>query len=1025
MMSRPLAFVVLATHLTLPSRLISDTPYELHKLPPFHVTGMAESRDGTLWLAARNGLFRFDGFNLQDMTPPPAKWANDVDITEDGSVWVATPNGLYRYRDSRFEIVWPADTWQVATLGNVLAFRSRGGTWRRTAAGKIEPLPKCSIEHYYASILVDAQNRFQLVCGTGVGPAEYMAQIPPGDESTSVRTRLPPGDWIRALTDRQGTTWLESTQREFYRFLPSFPKPLKHPTPPYLELFQYRLLSARDGGAWLLGTPTVHLTDNFYLDRGRGELNRVTHLSDGIRQNLWVAQVGVGLLNYQPLLRRNRWSAASLGNKNWAPATHAGANNSLLFGAAGMLRLDKERNRWSSFGAAGHIRNLLPLKEGGYVALLNGQIGILDSNGIQVQLIETANEWEGQSFDAAGQDRSGRIWILGKTILELRRQRGKWHLFESPRDFPGDDLGALDFQLDASGKPYISLREGIASYSGKGWELIRTDRPIGGISAMEINNGEIWALPRGKVDMIRLSAQGKRWSVEHFKAPGSSSLDPTIWLRFDSRGWLWLASSTGIRVSNGRDFANWIHLHEGNGFDIGRPHFRGFQEDHDGSIWMSGDRGVMKVVAEPRWFHSPLGAPPPRITVLETDKNHVRALVGGLQAPLLREFPFEYRLVPHFNDWRKAKGGALDFNDLPDGEYRLELRYAGTGASPIAQSSVRIGPPPMQTNWLPVLCFGAVAILLAYAMRKHDLWMRATYHLEKKIFNWREQRAPSPLGLALEQGDRFAGKYEILGQISSGGFSKVYQAIDLSSGLSVALKLIERGDHDESWLRSRFSHEQNALRSLEHPNIVRWLDGGVAVDGAFFLVMPFLSGPSLRQVMESGKLTSGEITHLLRRLASGIDYAHSRGIVHLDIKPENIILSPDGPQLIDFGSSGLQGPPNRLALTKVLTGSTLYMAPERLTGHYGEASDVYSFAAITQEILAGKPLNEFASAFFEPSFLEELTALLRLRLGLSANTLALLIVNALSVNPAHRPKPLMSWVERIAEELIDTPRPGS
>ncbi len=102
-----------------------------------------------------------------------------------------------------------------------------------------------------------------------------------------------------------------------------------------------------------------------------------------------------------------------------------------------------------------------------------------------------------------------------------------------------------------------------------------------------------------------------------------------------------------------------------------------------------------------------------------------------------------------------------------------------------------------------------------------------------------------------------------------------------------------------------------------------------------------------------------EALPILRQVAGALDIAHRNGIVHLDLKPENVILTAAGPCLIDFGTSGLRGAEGELAFTTVLSGSPVYMASERLVGHYSPASDTFSFGLVAQEMLTGKVLSEY------------------------------------------------------------------
>src|SRR5262249_41793741 len=174
-----------------------------------------------------------------------------------------------------------------------------------------------------------------------------------------------------------------------------------------------------------------------------------------------------------------------------------------------------------------------------------------------------------------------------------------------------------------------------------------------------------------------------------------------------------------------------------------------------------------------------------------------------------------------------------------------------------------------------------------------------------------------------------------------------------------------------------FAHEVSALRSIEHPGVVRILDSWISPAGEPCLAMPFLEGETLRALMKRGPVDRRRAARMIRQIGDALGSVHSRGIVHRDLKPENIILvERDRPVIVDFGTAGLRSAENELAETTLLAGSFHYMAPERLTGRYSTASDVYSFAVIILEMLAAKRLADLSAMFFDASFEKELAQVL-------------------------------------------------
>jgi serine/threonine protein kinase len=249
----------------------------------------------------------------------------------------------------------------------------------------------------------------------------------------------------------------------------------------------------------------------------------------------------------------------------------------------------------------------------------------------------------------------------------------------------------------------------------------------------------------------------------------------------------------------------------------------------------------------------------------------------------------------------------------------------------------------------------------------------------------------------------------------------VYEARDLrDGGARLAVKVLNRNSKQEGWVRDRFAHEVSALRSVQHPGVVSILDSWISPAGEPCLTMPFLNGQTLRAALEEGPLSLPRAAQIIRQLGSALADIHSRGIVHRDLKPENLmLLSPGTAQeqvvIIDFGTAGLRSAENELAATTLMSGSFHYMAPERLTGHYSPASDVFSLGVIILEILTSKRLAALNAMFSDLSFQTELENVLRSRLDPeAARLLADLLTPAYNPQPRNRPADVTEWSNQLA-----------
>jgi len=201
------------------------------------------------------------------------------------------------------------------------------------------------------------------------------------------------------------------------------------------------------------------------------------------------------------------------------------------------------------------------------------------------------------------------------------------------------------------------------------------------------------------------------------------------------------------------------------------------------------------------------------------------------------------------------------------------------------------------------------------------------------------------------------GKYTVERQIARGGAARVFLAKD-AEGATVALKVL----HPElavSVTADRFLREISFLSSIEHPKISKLIDFGES-DWLVYYVMPYVQGPTLREHLKSvGRASINDTQIVAADLLGALQYAHDRDIVHRDVKPENIVLSADGPILVDFGiaraiaSSGQ----NRLTRSGFAVGTSTYMSPEQVMGadDIDHRSDIYSLGCVLYECLAGRP----------------------------------------------------------------------
>ena len=208
--------------------------------------------------------------------------------------------------------------------------------------------------------------------------------------------------------------------------------------------------------------------------------------------------------------------------------------------------------------------------------------------------------------------------------------------------------------------------------------------------------------------------------------------------------------------------------------------------------------------------------------------------------------------------------------------------------------------------------------------------------------------------------DRYIGKlldnrYEILEVIGTGGMAVVYKARCHRLNRLVAVKILKDENLQDEDFRRRFRAEGQAVGMLSHPNIVSVYDVSTS-DAGDYIVMELIDGISLKQYMEKkGVLNWKETLHFATQIAKALEHAHSRDLVHRDIKPHNIMVSKNGSvRVTDFGIARVMSDSN--TLTKETLGSVHYISPEQAKGgHVDNRSDIYSLGVVMYEMITGRP----------------------------------------------------------------------
>ena len=211
-------------------------------------------------------------------------------------------------------------------------------------------------------------------------------------------------------------------------------------------------------------------------------------------------------------------------------------------------------------------------------------------------------------------------------------------------------------------------------------------------------------------------------------------------------------------------------------------------------------------------------------------------------------------------------------------------------------------------------------------------------------------------------GRKLDGLYEVRELIGTGGMANVYKAVvvghngPVPEGTVVAVKVLRAEFMHDPDLVNRFKNESKAISLLHHSNIVKVYDVSVT-DRLQYIVMEYVNGMTLREYLNErgGKLTSRETVHFISQILQALDHAHRNGVVHRDIKPQNIMLLDNGQlRMMDFGIARISRAENQLLAGKAM-GSVHYISPEQARGEVtGPQSDIYSVGVMMYEMLSGK-----------------------------------------------------------------------
>jgi tRNA A-37 threonylcarbamoyl transferase component Bud32 len=480
----------------------------------------------------------------------------------------------------------------------------------------------------------------------------------------------------------------------------------------------------------------------------------------------------------------------------------------------------------------------------------------------------------------------------------------------------------------------------------------------------------------------------------------------------------------------------WLQLDELDGFPASGINSGSLFVDDDSSLWWGTGINIIHYIP-PADLVTPKFAPQvfvsafswegqaPRLAEAVAALPHgskVTAHIGSLQFDRRNALRVRYRLLPEQPAWHETRTLDLALGKLSSGAHTLEVQgriFTGPWSGTERRSFTVLRPVGLTWPLLAAYFMAATGLATGgYLLHRRHLAEEAA--LLPDLAAWR-MGALLPEVHELE-GTLLDARFEVGGLLARGGFANVFDGHDREQKQRCAIKVFRGEVKDKAWIQRSFEQEVAALKKVRHPNVVSIYAHGAAHSGAPYLVMEFVEGRNLREVLEAGPLPPQRTARLLRQLASALDAIHAQEICHRDVKPENIILRHEGSAqeesvLIDFSIAIVKDANETLHGLSRAAGSFDYMAPEQAVGYAEPSSDIYSLAKLVLEMLTGRQLKNLLpdAALNLP---ERVRVLARgLGVGFSDESIEML-ATALEFDPARRPRAAGSFAEPLVNDLL-------
>lgn len=1028
---------------------------------PHGIFTLMQDSHSAIWMGTIDDVFRFDGEHFYSLRPYgfPKETPNSFAEDSDGGIWIATQGtdanggtvagGLYRYKAGRVEKVFSGDGLTIMALapgvmiatigievngkpsyGDLDLLRESDGNW--TAA----TLLRKQADH----LTMDHQGNVLFPCPGGWCEIARKQLLEWQNLSSALDVQRHTGSPLieRVLRDRSGCMWFRAEPFASYQ-CPADPQPTLMPKSISQFDVSAHLEEAPDGSILTLVPMVLGRPGAFHPATGSNgvpePIDTAMVAKDG---TIWIG-TETGLFRFMYPFKLESWSKEDgIGS----PFSILREGNSILASSVGILKLNDGHGRW----------NLIPGTEGLGGILTAGPrdtffdatpelLAQFSADGKLVARSPIAKNLSAAAFLARAPN--GDMWLGRDGIFRVIEHGTELSLQAENLPSARAPEVILDMQYDKLHDTVWACDGNDVAFHKDGvWRRITPkdgllDQACSAIGIQQ--NGDVWVGYRiNASSRIGDAASGHpviknytQWVNDVVENSGAHFFST------DARDRLWLGTDA-LRVATpeAAKAGEWIKLDERDGLSPPWVDGHPFMADADGSVWFGTTIGV-EHFSPPEDFASRFPAPPVFVAGFTVGQGtptlgdaigsiarnaDVVAHIGSMQFDRRSALHIRYRMLPEQTSWTDSNDMNLQLGKLRWGNHTLQVRaQLATGPwSPIAEQSVRV-LWPFWLSWPFLLglsvCVGGVAV-------EGRRWRKKRRARAKKTFPELAEWRLAALSPELQQlhGTLLDSRFEIGRVLARGGFATVVEGRDLKEGgRACAVKIFRQELIDKEWMERRFRQEVLALATIHHPNVVRIFGHGTTPGGSPYLVMEFVDGKTLRQVLEEGRLTLHQTARYLRQTGIALNEIHAHGVCHRDLKPENLMIrneSVPGEELvlIDFSIAIVKDPDETLHGLSRAAGTLYYMAPEQAIGYANSSTDIYSLAKIVLEMMTGQRLSTLLpdASMDLPARVHELLSSLPVPLSPAAIDL---LSSALEFDPSRRPKAAGEFSALIAQDL--------